>query len=310
MLSGQRSRHGARLLAFAGPAVVASVAYMDPGNVATNIQAGSRYGYTLVWVVIAANAIAMAFQALSARLGIVTGRNLPELCRDHFAAPLVWAMWVGSEITAMATDLAEFLGGALGLSLLFGCTLLQGMVATGVVTYALLTMQRAGFRPLELLIGVMVALIGASYLAELLIAPVAWGALAVHAVTPALPDRQSVTLAVGIIGATVMPHAIYLHSSLTQARVVPRNEMERRRLILLSDREVLLALGFAGLVNVAMVAMAAAAFHAGGHPEVATIEVAHQTLLPLLGGAAALIFALSLVISGVSALWWVPWPGR
>ena len=274
---------------------------MDPGNVATNIQAGSRYGYALVWVVVVANLIALLFQSLSARLGIVTGRNLPELCRDHFPAPLVWAMWVGSELTAMATDLAEFLGGALGLSLLFGFPLLYGMVLTGIVTYALLMLQSAGFRPLELLIGLMVGLIGAGYLIELLIAPVHWGALALHAIVPALPDRPSITLAVGIVGATVMPHAIYLHSSLTQLRVIPRNDRERRRLIRLSDREVLIALGFAGLVNIAMVAMAAAAFHDGVHNGVATIEVAYRTLLPVLGGTAALVFMLSLIVSGVSS---------
>ena len=299
-LSGGRSGV-MRLLPFLGPAVIASIAYMDPGNFATNIQAGSRYGYALIWVVVVANVIAMVFQALSARLGIVTGRSLPQLCRDHFPRRLVWPMWAAGEIAAVATDLAEFVGGAIGLSLLTGLPLLWAMGLTGFVTYALLTVQGAGFRPLELLIGFMVLLIGGSYLLELLIAPVDWPALAYHAVMPSLPDRGAVTLAVGIVGATVMPHAIYLHSSLTQDRIVPIDEPQRRRLLRLSDSEVLVALGFAGLVNIAMVAMAAAAFHDGRHNDVATIQTAYRTLAPLLGHGAAVIFMLALIASGLSS---------
>src|SRR5260370_15858540 len=178
------------LLPFAGPAVIASVAYMDPGNFATNIQAGAKYNYNLLWVVVVANVIAMLFQALSAKLGIVSGRNLAELCRERFPQPLVWVMWIVSEIGAMATDLAEFLGGAIGLSLLVGMPLLAGMVITGIATYAILTLQRGGFRPIELLIGALVGVIGASYLVELLIAPPDWSAAAFHAVVPRLDDRQ------------------------------------------------------------------------------------------------------------------------
>jgi manganese transport protein len=287
-------------LAVAGPAVIASVAYMDPGNFATNIQAGSRYGYSLLWVVLAANLVAMLFQAMSARLGIVTHRNLAELCREHFPRPVTLAMWVVSEIAAMATDLAEFLGGAIGLSLLLNLPLLWGMAITGVVTYALLNIERRGFRPIELLIGGLVLTIGICYIIELMIAPPDWGAAALHTVLPALPGSGAVTLAVGIIGATVMPHALYLHSALTQYRTPARTDAERWRLLRYSNREVIVALSFAGLVNMAMVMMAAAAFHAG-HSEVDQIETAYHTLVPLLGAGAAAAFLVSLMASGISS---------
>jgi manganese transport protein len=299
VLAGKRRGFGAAL-AFAGPAIIASIAYMDPGNFATNIQAGAKYGYGLLWVVLLANVIAMLFQGLSAKLGIVTGRNLAEMCRDHFPRPIVWAMWVGSEIAAMATDLAEFLGGAIGLSLLFGMPLLAGMMVTAVVTYGLLMFDAYGFRPLELIIGAMVSLIGLCYLVELFIAPVDWAAAAFHTVTPQLADAEALLLAVGIIGATVMPHAIFLHSGLIQSRVPVRNDAERRQVLHFSNREVVVALSFAGLVNMAMVMMAKGAFHAG-HPDVAQIETAYHTLTPLLGAAAAGVFLVSLIASGVSS---------
>src|SRR6202049_349102 len=183
LLTGQRG--GVRAyLAFAGPAIIASIAYMDPGNFATNIQAGAKYGYGLLWVVLLANVIAMLFQALSAKLGIVTGRNLAEMCRDHFPRPVVWAMWVVSEIAAMATDVAEFLGGAIGLSLLFQMPLLAGMAVTAVVTYGILMVEGFGFRPVELIIGGLVAVIGLCYLIEMFIAPIDWGAAAFHTAVP------------------------------------------------------------------------------------------------------------------------------
>src|ERR1700731_3914989 len=201
MLAGREALAGRRRglrswLPFAGPAVMASVAYMDPGNFATNIQAGAKYNYNLLWVVVVANIIAILFQALSAKLGIVTGRNLAELCREQFPRPLVWAMWVASEIGAMATDLAEFLGGAIGLSVLFGMPLLAGMVITGIATYAILTLQRGGFRPIELVIGGLVGVIGASYLVELVIAPPDWSAVMFHSVVPHLDHGEAVLLAV------------------------------------------------------------------------------------------------------------------
>ncbi|MBC5799871.1 MAG: Nramp family divalent metal transporter [Candidatus Eremiobacteraeota bacterium] len=288
------------MLLFAGPAVIVSIAYMDPGNFATNLQAGAKYGYDLLWVVLLANLIAMLFQALSAKLGIVTGRNLAEQCRAHFPRPVVLAMWAASEIAAMATDLAEFLGGAIGASLLFGMPLFYGMIATGIVTYALLIAERKGFRPLELIIGGLVGLIALSYLIEVFIAPVAWGSAALHAVLPKLDGPAAATLAVGIIGATVMPHAIYLHSGLTQSRTIIDNDRDRRKLLGFSNRESIVALAMAGLVNMAMVMMASAAFHAG-HRDVSQIETAYHTLTPLLGVAASAIFLVSLVASGVSS---------
>ena len=289
-----------RRLAFAGPAIIASVAYMDPGNYATNIQAGAGYGYTLLWVVLLANLIAMLFQALSARLGIVTGKNLAELSRDNLPRPLVWVMWAISEVAAMATDLAEFLGGAIGLSLLFGLPLMVGMAITAVVTYAILIFERQGFRPMELIIGALVLVIGLSYLAEVVIAPIEWGSAARGLMTPALPDGTALMIAVGIIGATVMPHAIYLHSGLTQSRARITTDGERSKVLRFSNIEVVVALAVAGMVNIAMVMMAASAFHQG-HTDVAEIETAYHTLTPLLGAAAAAIFLTSLIASGISS---------
>ncbi len=299
LLAGQRG--GLRAyLAFAGPAVIASIAYMDPGNFATNIQAGAKYGYGLLWVVLLANVIAMLFQALSAKLGIVTGRNLAEMCRDQFPRPIVWAMWIVSEIAAMATDLAEFLGGAIGLSLLFQMPLLAGMIVTAIVTYGILMFEGFGFRPIELIIGSMVGLIALCYLVEMFIAPVDWGSAAFHTVVPQIPDAEALLLSVGIIGATVMPHAVYLHSGLTQSRMPVRDDSERRKVLRFSNQEVIIALAVAGLVNMAMVMMASGAFHAG-HPDVAEIETAYHTLTPLLGVGAAGVFLLSLIASGISS---------
>ena len=299
VLAGRR--RGARAwLVFAGPAVIASIAYMDPGNFATNIQAGAKYGYDLLWVVLAANLIAMLFQALSAKLGIVTGMNLAEMCRDWFPRPVVWVMWVVSEIAAMATDLAEFLGGAIGLSLLFQMPLIVGMAITAAISYAILMVERSGFRPIELIIGALIGVIALCYLIEMFIAPVDWGAAMVHMVVPKIPDAEALLLSVGIIGATVMPHAVYLHSGLTQARTPVRNDEERSRVLRFSNREVVVALAIAGMVNMAMVMMASSAFHAG-HGDVAEIETAYHTLTPLLGGAAAGFFLISLIVSGISS---------
>ncbi len=280
--------------------MIASIAYMDPGNFATNIQAGAAYGYGLLWVVLLANALAILFQGMSARLGIVTGRNLAELSRAHFPKHIVWAMWLVSEVAAMATDLAEFLGGAIGLSLLIHLPLLYGMIVTGAVTYGVLELQRLGYRPFEYVIAAMVGIIGGCYLLELAVAPPNWGAAAIGTVVPHLADRGAVWLSVGIVGATVMPHAIYLHSGLTQDRVVIRNRTERLRLIRFTDWEVPLALGFAGLINMAMVIVAADAFN-HGHQDVAQIETAYHMLGPLLGSAAAGLFLVALMASGISS---------
>ena len=299
VLAGERKDLRA-YLSFFGPAVVASIAYMDPGNFATNIQAGAKYGYELLWVVLLANLIAILFQALSAKLGIVTGCNLAEMCRDQFPKMVVYMMWVVSEIAAMATDLAEFLGGAIGLSLLFGIPLFYGMVITGFIVYGILMFERYGFRPVELIIGNLVAIIALCYLIQMFIAPIDWRAAALHAVIPQIADGGALLLSVGIIGATVMPHAVYLHSGLTQARIPTRNEDGKRRMVRISNTEVIIALAIAGMVNMAMVMMASSAFHAG-YSDVAEIETAYHTLTPLLGIAAAGVFLLSLLASGVSS---------
>ncbi|KVW19509.1 divalent metal cation transporter [Burkholderia cepacia] len=298
-LEGRRTGVAA-LLPFVGPAVIASIGYMDPGNFATNIQAGAAFGYRLLWVVLAANAIAMLFQAMSAKLGIVTGRNLAELCRDRFPAPVVWGMWVASEIAAMATDLAEFLGGALAFGLLCHLSLFAGMIATALATCAILALEKRGFRPLEAAIAALVGVIGACYLGELLIAPQDWHAAAFHLVVPQIPDRAALTIAVGIIGATIMPHTLYLHSGLTQDRTAPRDDTERRRLVRFSNREVVVALGLAGFVNLAMVMMASSAFHASA-PGMTDIGDAYHTLIPVLGPAAGALFLVALLTSGVSS---------
>jgi manganese transport protein len=297
-LAGRGRRFSAFL--FVGPAVIASIAYIDPGNFATNIQAGARYGYALLWVVLIANVIAMLFQALSAKLGIVTRRNLAEVCRDELPKPVVYGLWGVSEFAAMATDLAEFIGGAVGLSLLLHIPLMVGMAIVAVLTLGILQMERWGFRPIELVIGAFVATIGLCYLVELVIAPVNWGQAALGAVTPTLPDGAALTIAVGIIGATVMPHAIFLHSGLASVRGSARNDRERRMLLGFSNLEVIVALSAAGLVNMAMVIMAAGAFHAG-HSDVAEIGTAYTTLTPILGAGASAVFLTSLLASGISS---------
>jgi manganese transport protein len=299
VLEGKRRGLAAPLL-FAGPAVLVSIAYMDPGNYATNIQAGASFGYGLLWVVVLASLVAMLFQALSAKLGIVTGRNLAETCRDQFPRPIVYAMWAVSEVAAMATDLAEFIGGAIGLSLLFKIPLMAGMVVTALVTYAILLLDKRGFRPMELIIGGLVAVVGLCFLIELFIVPVAWGDALHGAVMPQIPNASALTVAVGIIGATIMPHAVYLHSGLTQARSPGHNAGERRSLVRFSNLECVIALTVAGAVNMAMVTVAAGAFHAG-HSDVAEIETAYHTLSPLFGAAAAGVFLVSLMASGISS---------
>ncbi len=299
-LSGRRRGFSA-VMPFLGPAFVASVAYMDPGNFATNIQGGASYGYNLLWVVVFASLAAMLFQALSAKLGIVTGSNLAELCRVHLPTPLVYAMWMASEIGAMATDLAELLGAGIGFRLLFHIPLLAGTLLAGAATCAMLQLQRYGFRAVEALVAVLVGIIGASYLAETVFSRPDWSQIAYHAVVPWLGDSDSVLLAVGIVGATVMPHVIYLHSSLTQDRIAPLRLTDVAKLVRFSNIDVVVALGLAGLVNVAMMYMAAAVFHDGVHNGVADMENAYHTLGPLLGGAASSVFLISLLASGLSS---------
>ncbi|WP_321878606.1 Nramp family divalent metal transporter [Paraburkholderia bannensis] len=299
VLAGKKKGLLSRLL-FAGPAVIASIAYVDPGNFATNLQAGSEFGYSLLWVVLCANIIAMLFQALSAKLGIVTQKNLAQICREQLPRNLVYAMWAVSEIAAMATDLAEFLGGAIGLSLLLHLPLVEGMIITGIVTYAILLMEQQGYRPIELAIGAFVAIIALCYLLEMFVAPVSWGAAVHGMLVPQLASNHALAVSAGILGATVMPHAIYLHSGLTQNRAPAKNDADRRKLLSFSNKETVIALTIAGMVNMAMVVMAAAAFHAG-HADIAEVETAYRTLTPLLGAGAAAVFLVSLLASGISS---------
>ena len=288
-------------LAMLGPAFVAAVAYVDPGNFATNIQGGARFGYLLLWVVLAANLMAMLIQYLSAKLGVVTDRNLPELCRDNYPRPVAWGLWIQAEAMAMATDVAEFIGAALGLNLLFGVPLLPAGLLTGAIAFALLELQRHGFRRFELAIAGLLGLILLGFLYETVkIEPSASGS--VHGLVPHLQGSSSVYLAVGIIGATVMPHAIYLHSALTKGRTPVRNEPERRRVLRFLRADVIVALGLAGLVNMAMLAVAAKIFHdTPGYSHLDTIRAAHAGFSHLVGGTAALAFAVALLASGASS---------
>lgn len=288
-------------LTMLGPAFVAAVAYVDPGNFATNIQSGARFGYLLLWVVVAANLMAMLIQYLSAKLGVVTDRNLPELCRDHYPRPVAWGLWIQAEAMAMATDIAEFIGAALGLNLLFGVPLLPAGLMTGAIAFALLELQRHGFRRFELAITALLGLILLGFLYETLkIGPSAGEAA--QGLIPHLDGSQSVYLAVGIIGATVMPHAIYLHSALTKGRTPVRNDAERRRVLRFARTDVIVALGLAGLVNMAMLAVAAKLFHdTPGYAHVDTIRAAHGGFSNLVGGTAALTFAVALLASGLSS---------
>ncbi len=290
-----------RILPFLGPAFVACVAYIDPGNFATNIAGGSKFGYTLCWVILASNLMAMLIQTLSAKLGIATGRNLPEVCRDQFSRRTSRSLWVQAELIAMATDLAEFLGAAVGFHLLFGMPIFVAAVVTGVCTLAILALQRLGLRPFEAVIAAFVGVIGVSYVAELFYANPPLGTVALHSVSPNFAGNESVLLAVGILGATVMPHVIYLHSALTQNRVVPRNDEEARRLYRYTKVDVVIAMSIAGVINMAMLVMAASVFFKSGITNVDSLEGAHKTLEPILGGASSTLFALALLASGLSS---------
>ena len=294
-----RGRLRATLIMF-GPAFVASIAYVDPGNFATNVQGGARFGYLLLWVVLAANLMAMLIQYLSAKVGIVTDRDLPELCRERFPRALTWGMWVQAELMAMATDIAELLGGALGLNLLFGVPLLPAGLVTGAVAFAILELQSHGFRRFELAITALLGIIFTGFLYETLrIGPSVHASL--RRLLPDLRGTSSLYLAVGIVGATVMPHVIYLHSALTNGRVPCRTDGERRRVLRFERFDVIVALSIAVLVNMAMLAVAAKLFHTPALSGLSTIQQAHVELGQLVGGGAALAFAVALLASGASS---------
>jgi manganese transport protein len=287
-------------LAMLGPAFVASIAYVDPGNFATNIAGGAHFGYLLLWVVLAANLVAMLIQYLSAKLGVVTDHNLAEVIRQRFPRPFTWGMWVQAEVMAMSTDIAEFLGAALGLNLLFGVPLLPAALITGAIAFAILELQTHGVRRFELAITGLLGLIFLGFLYEALrIGPSTHGSL--HGLIPGLGGTTSLYLAVAIIGATVMPHVIYLHSALTDGRMPCRNDRERARVLRFERLDVVIALGLAGLVNMAMLAVAAKLFHGHGLTQVTTLQQAHAQFGHLVGGTAALAFAVALLASGASS---------
>src|ERR1051325_8218961 len=302
VLTGQSKKTGlARLLPFLGPAFIACVAYMDPGNFATNIQGGAKFGYQLLWVIVASNLMAMLIQSLSAKLGIATGQNLAEHCRNQFSRPVVIGMWIIGELVAIATDLAEFLGAALGFYLLFGMPLWIAGLITAVATFLILGLERYGFRPLEAVITTLVGVVAVSYLIETFLDKPHWPTVLFHAVVPQFTGTEGVLLATGILGATVMPHVIYLHSALTQDRIVTRHPEQQRKLFRYELIDVFIAMGLAGLVNMAMLIMAASTFFNAGLTNIGTIEEAHRTLEPLLGPAASWVFAISLLASGLSS---------
>ena len=290
-----------RILPFLGPAFIACVAYIDPGNFATNIAGGSRFGYRLVWVIVAANLMAMLIQTLSAKLGIATGRNLPELCRERFSHRTTMFLWVQAELIAMATDLAEFLGAAIGFQLLLGWALFPSAVVSGIAAFLILGLQRFGFRAFEAVIAVLVGVIGACYVIELTFAHADYGQVFKHAVYPQFGSSEALLLAVGIIGATVMPHVIYLHSALTQDRLVPETDEDAQTLLRFTRVDVVIAMTIAGVINVSMLVMAASTFYRTGLFHVASLDTAHKTLEPILGPASGAIFALALIASGLSS---------
>ena len=283
---------------FLGPAFVASVAYMDPGNFATNIEGGARFGYELLWVLLWSNAMAILVQYLAAKLGIATGRTLPENCRAEFSRSITVGLWLAAEVAAMATDLAEFLGAALGFYLLFGIPMLPAAILTGVCVMLILAIEQLGFQWLERAIMFFVGVIGVSYAIEMFLSKPAWPPILKHVILPEI-HSSSIYLAVSMLGATVMPHVIYLHSALVLPRREPldREEHHHRKMELL---DVLLAMNAAWLINSAMVVMAAAVFFGAGI-HVYSIEAAHDTLGPLLGKFAGVAFGVALLCSGLSS---------
>jgi manganese transport protein len=296
------SSHGIRRLwPFLGPAFIAAVAYIDPGNFATNISGGAQFGYLLLWVVFAANLVAMLVQSQSAKLGIATGKNLAELCRDRYSKRASTGLWLQAEIVAMACDVAEIVGAALGLNLLFGIPLLPAGAIAGVGAFTLLALQRRGVRHLEAGITALVGVVVISFAYQLFDASPDGGEIAKHMFTPGFAGTESILLSTGIIGATVMPHVIYLHSALTQRRIVGRNSEEKKRILRFEKIDVVIALALAGMVNLSMMIVAAALFNTSGLTGVDTIDGAYNALQTLVSQQAATIFGIALLASGFAS---------
>jgi manganese transport protein len=287
-------------LAMLGPAFVAAVAYIDPGNFATNIAGGAKYGYLLVWVIVAANLMAMLVQYLSSKTGLATGKSLPELCREHFSRPVSFGLWVQAEAIAIATDLAEFVGAAIALNLLFGVPPLTAGFMTAAVAFAILALQTRGHRGFELAIAAFLGIVFLGFAYDLTHVDVDGGAL-LGGLVPAFQGTDSVMIAVGILGATVMPHVVYLHSALTSNRIATRDLAEKREILRFQRLDVGLAMGVAGVINLTMLVVAAGLFHAAGITGVDSIEGAHEGIGRLIGGGAALAFAVALLASGLSS---------
>lgn len=294
--NGNRRSRKKIKLSLLGPAFIAAIGYIDPGNFATNIQAGASFGYRLLWVVVWANIMAMLIQLLSAKLGIATGKNLAEHIRDHFARPIVWAYWVQAEIIAMATDLAEFIGAAMGFKMLLSISLLEGAVLTGFITFIIFMLQRRGQKPLELVIGLLLLFVAVAYIVELFYSHPDFKQLITGMLLPRLPNRDAVFLAAGVLGATIMPHVIYLHSSLTQ-NSTDDTKSERYASTKL---DIAIAMTIAGFVNLAMMATSAV-FYFTGYTTITDLDAAYLTLEPLLNHTAATVFGWSLVAAGISS---------
>jgi manganese transport protein len=291
----------ARLWPFLGPAFVAAVAYVDPGNFATNISGGAQFGYLLLWVILCSNLMAMLIQSMSAKLGIATGKNLPEVCRERFPKLITLGLWVQAEVIAMATDLAEFIGAALALNLLFGIPLFSAGLLTAVGAFAILELQRRGFRPLEAAISALVGVIVIAFAFQMFYAQPPADRILAGLFTPGFAGTESVLLAAGILGATVMPHVIYLHSALTQRRVVGRTDEERRKIFRFELVDVVIAMAIAGTINASMLIMAAALFHANGLTGVGDIDKAFEQLNVQVGSTSAILFGVALLASGLSS---------
>jgi manganese transport protein len=296
-----RTRGIPRIWPFLGPAFIAAVAYIDPGNFATNIAGGSKFGYLLLWVVLGANLIAMVVQTQSAKLGIATGRNLAEACRDAFSRPTSIGLWIQAEIVAAACDVAEVVGAALGLNLLFGIPLFPAGLLAGAGAFAILALQQKGFRRLEAVIAGMVGVVVAAFAFEIINSNPDGGEVAKHLFTPGFGGTESILLATGIIGATVMPHVIYLHSALTQRRIVGRNGRERRQILRFEKIDVVIAMALAGAVNLSMMIMAAALFHNSGLVNIDSIDGAFDGLKQLVSPGAATVFGIALLASGYAS---------
>jgi manganese transport protein len=295
-------RRGIRKLwPFLGPAFVAAVAYVDPGNFATNISSGAQFGYLLLWVILCSNLMAMLIQSMSAKLGIATGKNLPEVCRERFPKPVSLGLWVQAEVIAMATDLAEFIGAALAINLLFGIPLFPAGLITAVGAFAILALQRRGFRPLEAAISSMVGVIVIAFAFQMFYAQPEGERILAGLFTPQFAGTDSVLLAAGILGATVMPHVIYLHSALTQRRVMGRTDEEKKKIFRFEQVDVVIAMAIAGTINASMLIMAAALFYQSGVTDVGDIDVAFEQLGAQVSGFSATLFGVALLASGFSS---------